>query len=63
MPAIALRREAGRIRDLAVTMVDGKHGFTMEFAHSPEQHASEYDDMEQLLKAALATSRLKLSRG
>ena len=26
MPAVALRREAGRLRDLAVTMVDGKHG-------------------------------------
>lgn len=37
------------VRDLAVERVDGRHGFTMEFAPNPYAHKLEYDDEERAL--------------
>jgi hypothetical protein len=38
------------IRDLAVARVDGRHGYTVEFAPDPETHRAEYDDEEARIR-------------
>ena len=43
------------IRALAVEIVDGVHGYTLEFSNSPERHAHDYDWVEERLQAALAS--------
>lgn len=40
------------IRSVAVAAVDMYHGFTCEFSPWPQQHAGEYDTLEELLIAA-----------
>jgi hypothetical protein len=37
------------LRDLAVFLVDCRHGYTMEFAPSPAAHVQEYDDLADQL--------------
>lgn len=61
MPNIKGRREAGRIRDLAVIMVDGPKHYTMEHAPNPEAHAAEYDAMEELLTSAMRHNGVRLA--
>ena len=41
------------IRQLAVIIVDGRHGFTMEFSSNPEDHAKEYDEEEERLRVGM----------
>lgn len=53
-------RDEERLRSLAVALVDCEHGFTMEFAPSPEAHRHEYDDMERRLRACMQTNRVRL---
>lgn len=50
----------GLLRDLAISMVDGKHGFTMEFAPSPDAHREEYDRMERDLRISLEVLQASL---
>lgn len=38
------------VREAAVYAVDQRHGFTMEFAHTPDQHAYEYDLEEEAIR-------------
>jgi hypothetical protein len=42
------------LRERAVENVDRRHGYTMEFAPSPQQHKLEYDEEERKLKIAVA---------
>ena len=37
-------------RGMAVAMVDGKMGYTVEFSNQPEWHAQEYDRVEDHLR-------------
>jgi hypothetical protein len=48
LPESALRE---MLREQAVAAVDRRHGFTMEFAPDPRQHALEYDEEEARLIA------------
>lgn len=41
------------LRSVAVSLVDGTHGYTMEFAPSPAAHRNEYDRAESALKIAV----------
>lgn len=50
------------IRSLAVCMVDGQAGYTMEFAPSPVAHREAYNEMERRLRAAMQLNRVRLSR-
>jgi len=43
-----------KIRDRAVTAVDARHGYTMEFAPSPAAHRAEYEAEEDRLVAQVA---------
>lgn len=52
----------GMIRDLAVTLVDGRHGYTYEFSSSPEAHRDEYDVCAREIEAALRVNGLTLSK-
>jgi hypothetical protein len=55
--ATALRDDGrGFIREIAVTLVDGKHGYTFEFSASPQAHRDEYDEVERALRAALSVA-------
>jgi hypothetical protein len=45
------------IRGLAVELVDGIHGYTMEYAPDPRQHRALYDWAEEKLHAALEGSK------
>lgn len=45
------------IRGLAVELVDGIHGYTMEYAPDPRRHRSLYDWAEEKLHAALEGSK------
>lgn len=38
------------VRDQACLAVDARHGFTMEFAPCPENHAQDYDEEEHRLR-------------
>lgn len=51
--AIGLPESARRevLREQAVATVDRRHGYTMEFAPNPGQHALEYDEEEERLIA------------
>ena len=37
-------------REEAVRIVDARHRATVEFSHSPEAHAAEYDEVERVLR-------------
>jgi hypothetical protein len=41
------------MRELAIQLVDGIHGFTMEHAPDPEFHRSSYDWVEEKLRSSL----------
>lgn len=49
------------LRSLAVTLVDGRHGYTMEFSQNPEGHRQEYNDMESYLRTALDMNKITLT--
>lgn len=55
------RADASLIRDLAIIMVDGPLGYTMEFSSNPAAHAEEYNAMENLLLSGLEHNRVKLA--
>jgi len=40
-------------RDLAVLLVDSMHGYTCEFSGTPQQHISEYDHFENIIREVL----------
>lgn len=42
------------LREIAVEIVDAIHGYTYEFSHQQEQHISEYDLAEEVLKRICA---------
>ncbi len=58
--AINDRKNQEHIRALAVALVDGDSGFTMEFAPSPRAHKDQYDRVEEMLRSALSVNRLRL---
>ena len=43
-------------RQLAVDVVDGAHGYTMEFAPSPDEHKRQYDILEKGIAATLSAA-------
>lgn len=45
------------IRDLAVALVDWRHGYTCEFSHSYDAHIQEYDECEAALRAMVKRNR------
>ena len=47
------------IRDLAVLLVDGACGYTMEFAGSPTQHRDYYDELETELMEVVSKFRVR----
>jgi hypothetical protein len=49
-------------RELAVALVDCKHGYTMEFSGSPRAHRDEYDRMEENVSAVMKTLRLSITK-
>lgn len=54
------RSDRELVRDLAIIMVDGPKGYTMEFASNPEAHAAEYDEMETTLLSGMELKGFKL---
>lgn len=62
MPNVKARREAGRVRDVAVSMVDGGLGYTYEHSHDKAAHGERYDATERNLLAALRSHGFTISK-
>ena len=48
------------VRDLAIAIVDDRHGFTIEFAPSYDIHEAEYNDVESTIVSVLEIMGLKI---
>jgi hypothetical protein len=58
VPCALSRQQEIDLRAQAVQLVDGRHGYTMEFAACPQAHSDDYDIEEQRLRAAALTPAL-----
>lgn len=54
------KTQSEHVRTMAITLVDGAAGYTMEFASSPAYHRDKYDEAEQAISIALEINHLKI---